>query len=276
MHWEGGEADVTADHTVASLKPLVIATSLDAGQDPVIDYRDRMTGELVGALRLGRLASLSIDGAPVTLYRVTAGGHHCLRWPHRHWNRWLQNRLMRKQPSSQHALMAPSAVQQLMVAYLCPRPVVLVSISTPEHRNMFPMDLIGPLERSGFYSLALRNTNVSAEVIRHTGHVALSCIPAAMKPEAYKLSEHHRQPLPDWHALPFPVRPSQERGIPIVAEALGVQELTILHSQDIGSHIFFIGRIANDERLAEGCQLHHTPGFYQAYRRQRRMPFAEA
>lgn len=276
MRWEGGEADVTTDHTVASLKPLVIASSLDAGQEAIIDYRDRHTGELIGSLRLGRMVSLAIDRTPITLYHVTAGIHHCLRWPHRDWNRWLQNRAMLRQPSSQHALMTPTAVQQLMVAYLCPRPVVLVSVSTPEHRNMFPMDLIGPLAHGGLYSLALRNTNVSADIIRRTGHVALSCIPATMKPAAYKLSEHHRLPLIDWEDLPFPVRPSQERGIPIVAEALCAQELTILHSQDIGSHIFFIGRMASDERLAEGCQLHHTPGFYQAYRRQRRMAFAEA
>jgi flavin reductase (DIM6/NTAB) family NADH-FMN oxidoreductase RutF len=277
LHGDDGVTDVTTDHTVASLKPLVIATSIDAGQRPVIEYCDRVTGKRVGSLRLTRMASLGIgDQASPTLYRVTAGEHHCLSWPRSAWNRWLQNRLMRRQPSSHHALMAPVAVQQLMVAYLCPRPVVLVSVDTPHHRNMFPMDLIGPLSRSGLYSLALRSTNVSTQVMRETGRVALSCIPAGMKPMAYQLSAHHKIPLKGWDELPFPVRPSRELGIPAVASALCVHELTLLHSQEIGSHTFFLGRIVSDEPLARGEQLHHTPGYYQTYRRRQDMPFAEA
>ncbi|PXV55912.1 NADH-FMN oxidoreductase RutF, flavin reductase (DIM6/NTAB) family [Dyella jiangningensis] len=277
LHADDGVHDVTMDHTVASLKPLVIATSMNAGQRPVIEYCDTVTGKRLGSLRLARMVPLSIgEQASPTLYRVTAGEHHCLGWPRNAWNRWLQNRLMQRQPSSQHALMAPNAVQQLMIAYLCPRPVVLVSVDTPHHRNMFPMDLIGPLSRCGLYSLALRSTNVSAQVMRETGRVALSCIPAAMKPLAYKLSEHHKMPLQRWSDLPLAVRPSRELSIPAVASALCVHELTLLHSQEIGSHIFFLGRVLSDEALAHGEQLHHTPGYYQTYRRRRDMPFAEA
>lgn len=276
MHSEAGVDDVTVDHTVASLKPLVIATSVDGGPNPVIEYRDSTTGHIVGRLRLSRLTSLDVDGSSLMLYRVTTGTHRCLGWPRRGWNRWLQNRLMRRQPSAQYALMTPASVQQLMVAYLCPRPVVLVSVDAPGHRNMFPMDLIGPLARSGLYSLALRSTNVSAQIMRDTGHVALSCVPASMKPTVYQLSEHHRHPLSDWDALPFPVRSTRERHIPVVASALRIHELDILHSLEIGSHTFFLGRLTGVERLAEGAQLHHTPGFYQAYRRRRDMSFADA
>ena len=56
----GGEStDATADHTVASLKPLVIASSLDVGPHPTIEYRDRATGKLLGILRLARRAGSS-------------------------------------------------------------------------------------------------------------------------------------------------------------------------------------------------------------------------
>ncbi|HEY8682704.1 MAG TPA: hypothetical protein VIM06_05990, partial [Rhodanobacter sp.] len=78
-----------------------------------------------------------------------------------------------------------------------------------------------------------------------------------------------------WDALPFPVRPSREFGIPAVASALRVQELTIVHSQEVGSHTLFLCRIASDECLAEGVQLHHTAGFHQACRRRQGTPFAE-
>jgi len=275
LHWDGQSADVTADHTVASLKPLAIATSLDAGQRPVLEYRDSATGRLLGVLRLARSASIATENTSLTLYHVTAGEHRCLGWPRRPWNTWLQNRLMRKNRASNHLNMAPAVAQQLMIAYLCPRPVILVSVDAPSHRNIFPMDLIGPLERSGLFSLALRSTNVSVPTMRDVRRVALSSIPATMKTVVYKLAEHHKQPLPDWDALPFPVRPSQEFGIPAVAAALHVRELAIVHSQEIGSHTLFLGRIVSDENLTAGTQLHHTAGFHQAWRRRQGMPFAE-
>lgn len=276
LRWDGQSADVTADHTVASLMPLTIATSLDAGQCPVLEYNDSATGKLLGVLRLERTTSVDSGEASVTLYHVAEGRHHCLGWPRRPWNAWLQNRSMLKHRSSNHLNMPPATAQQLMIAYLCPRPVVLVSVDAPGHQNIFPMDLIGPLERSGCFSLALRSTNVSEPTMREVRRVAISNVPSAMKAAVYKLSEHHKQPLSDWDALPFSARPSREFRIPAVAAALRIQELRIEHSQQIGSHTFFLGRIVSDEKLEGGAQLHHTAGFHQAYRRKRGEAFAEA
>jgi flavin reductase (DIM6/NTAB) family NADH-FMN oxidoreductase RutF len=275
LRWDDASADVTTDHTVASLKPLVIATSIDAGERAVLEYNDVTTRTRLGFLRLERMTNVTTEKTSVTLYRVAAGKHYCLGALRRSWNAWLQNRLMLKSRAPHHLAMEPKSVQQLMIAYLRPRPVVLVSIRAPGHQNIFPMDLIGALDRSGLFSLALRSTNVSEPVMRDVRRVALSSIPAAMKGVVYKLSEHHKRMLSDWSALPFPVRSSCDFGIPAVAAALHIRELTIVHSQNIGSHTFFLCRIASDENLAEGVQLHHTAGFHQAFRRQRDMPFAE-
>lgn len=275
LRWNGQWADVTKDHTVASLKPLAIATSVDAGEHPSIEYSDNATGKLLGVLRLAKATSIATEGASIAIYRVAGGEHRCLNWARRPWNAWLQNRAMRKSNQSHLGLMEPASVQQLMIAYLCPRPVILVSVGAPGHQNIFPMDLIGPLERSGLFSLALRSTNVSEPVMRDMRRVALSSMPAAMKTIVYKLSEHHKQPLQDWNLLPFPTRPSREFDIPAVAAALRIRELAIVHSEIMGSHTFFLGRMASDEALAEGTQLHHTAGFHQAYRRRRDRPFAE-
>ncbi|HKT30571.1 flavin reductase, partial [Dyella sp.] len=196
-------------------------------------------------------------------------------WPRRSWNAWLQNRSMLKNSRSNHLNMEPAAAQQLMIAYLYPRPVILVSVQTPTHRNIFPMDLIGALERSGLFSLALRSTNVSQPVMRDVRRVALSTIPATMKATVYQLAQHHKTPLQDWSELAFPVRPSREFAIPVVAQAPRVRELTIVHSQEVGIHTFFLGRVSSDESLASVDQLHHTAGFHQAYRRKRHMPFAD-
>jgi flavin reductase (DIM6/NTAB) family NADH-FMN oxidoreductase RutF len=272
----GESADVTADHTVASLRPLTIATSVDAGASPELEYRDSTTGKLLGTLRLARTRPVAAADTSFVLYDVVAGEHRCLRWPRRSWNAWLQNRAMLKNRSPHNPGMEPVAAQQLMIAYLCPRPVVLVSVETAWHRNIFPMDLIGPLRRSGFFSLALRSTNVSAPMMRDVRRVALSGAPAHLKATVYQLAVHHKQPLDDWNALPFPVRPSRAFGIPVVAEAPRLQELAIVHSQEIGSHTFFLGRVVSDENPTPGMQLHHTAGFHQAWRRRSGTPFTEA
>lgn len=277
LHWNGGTADVTTDHTVASLKPLTIATSIDAGQSAALEYRDHATGKLLGTLRLVRSAvSVGAAGTPPFFYHVEEGEHRCLGWPRRPWNAWLQDRAMRKNFALHGSGMEPSAAQQLMIAYLCPRPVVLVSVEAPGHRNIFPMDLIGPLQRSGFFSLALHSTSASIPVIRETRRVALSSVPAGLKPAVYNLAGNHKRPLAAWHALPFAVRPSREFGIPAVADALNVRELTIVHQQEIGSHTFFLGHVVSDENPAAGMQLHHTAGFHQAWRRRAGTPFLEA
>jgi flavin reductase (DIM6/NTAB) family NADH-FMN oxidoreductase RutF len=276
LHGDGQSTDATANHTVASLKPLTIATGFDAGQRAVLEYRDRATGTLLGILRLTRTAPIASAGASVAFYHVVTGEHRCLGWPRRPWNTWLQNHAIRKTRSSHHSLMEPGAVQQLMIAYLCPRPVVLVSVAAPGHSNIFPMDLIGPLERSGLFSLALRSTNVSVPVMREVRRVVLSGMPATMKDVVYKLAERHKQPLQTWDALPFPSRPSETYRIPIVAAALRIQELAIEHSQEIGSHVFFLCRIVSDESPAQGNQLHHTAGFHQAWRRRHGMSFTQA
>lgn len=275
LRWDGRSEDVTADHTVASLHPLTIATSVDAGAHPLLEYRDSATGKLLGSLQLVREPSLVVDIAPLAFYRVEAGEHRCLRSPLREWNAWLQHRSMARHAASNHLNMPPAAAQQLMIAYLCPRPVVLVSVATKGHRNIFPMDLIGPLERSGLYSLALRSTNISEPVMRDIRRVALSDMPAAMKSVVYKLAAHHKQPPQDWGALPLPMQPSAEFGIPAVAQALRVRELAIVHAQVIGSHTFFLARIAAIEERGQGAQLHHTAGFHQAFRRRRRQALPE-
>lgn len=275
LHWAGNFADVTTDHTVASLNPLIIATSVDGGPCPVLEYTDSATGKLLGVLHLLRAESVVIEDTSLTFYRVTAGEHYCLGWPMRSWNAWLQNRSMLRNRSANHLNMAPAAAQQLMIAYLCPRPVVLVSVDVPDHQNIFPMDLIGPLKRSGLFSLALRNTNVSEPVIREVHRVVLSHVPATMKASVYKLSQHHKHPLMDWSALPFSVRPSPTFSTPAVAAALCVQELTIVHSQTIGLHTFFLARVVSDENGKQNAQLHHTAGFHQAYRNRHAMPFTE-
>lgn len=267
-----GERDVTDDHSVASLRPLTLAFGRDAGETARLDFREE--GRTLGNLTLTRWKSIFADADPMTLYTVVEGGHRCLPWPWRDWHAWWQDRAAGRDRAEHNFRLEPAALQHLMICYIRPRPVVLVSVAAPGHLNIFPMDLIGTIGTR--VALALRSTNISIPIMRDAGRIVLSSLPAEMKTAAYALGEHHKVPLQDPAALPFGTRPSPLLGIPSVAEGLHIRELHISHSEEVGSHIFFAADILFDESRAENPQLHHISGFYDVFRRRRGIAFPRA
>src|SRR4029078_3308462 len=97
--------------------------------------------------------------------------------------------------------------------------VVLVSVDDGTRGNLFPMDLIGPVSPDRF-TLALRNTSPSVEVMKVTRRVALSDMPSALTPVIYKLGEHHKKQSIDWGSLPFQTARSRMLHLPSPAHAL--------------------------------------------------------
>ena len=272
LSWKGESRDVTDDHSVASLKPLTIALGLDAGEEATLDFRE--DGRSLGTLRLTKSRSILAGPSPVTLYRIAAGEHRCLPRPIRNWQRWLQERAAKRNRAEHNFRMEPAALLQLMICYICPRPVVLVSVAAAGHFNIFPMDLIGSVGNG--FALALRSTNISIPIMRRERRLVLSSLPAGMKPAAYALGEHHKAPLRELAALPFATRPSPLWGIASVAAALRTRELLIRHVEEVGSHTLFLADILFDEPLAQGAQLHHISGFYHCHRQQRGIAFPDA
>ncbi len=272
LQGDGGEHDVTDDHSVASLRPLTLAFGRDAGETARLDFRE--DGRTLGTLTLTRWKSIFADADPITLYTVVEGGHRCLPWPWRGWHAWRQNRAAGRDRAEHNFRLEPAALQHLMICYIRPRPVVLVSVAAAGHFNIFPMDLIGTI--GSRVALALRSTNISIPIMRQEGRIVLSCLPAGMKTAAYALGEHHKVPLRDPSALPFGTRPSPLLGIASVADGLRIRDLHIRHSEEVGSHIFFAADILSDECRAENPQLHHISGFYDVFRRRRGIAFPRA
>ena len=276
LEWPGHSVDVTENHTVASLKPLTLAIGLDTGishpDAATLIYCDNTSGRDVGFIGIRSSGVRSIGETAIGLFEMKGVGHRCLPWPRRHWNAQLQARAMRRNKNPHNFRMAPAAVQQLMTFYICPRPVVLVSVSEPTHSNIFPMDLIGPLGSASF-TLALRNTSVSVPTMVAARRLAISSIGAQHKSAVYSLGEHHRKEFADWGALGFPTQATPVFRIPAIASALRIRELAVEHSEPIGSHTFFVCRVVSDRQPTGGAQLHHTAGFYQEFRRRRGNPF---
>jgi flavin reductase (DIM6/NTAB) family NADH-FMN oxidoreductase RutF len=238
-------------------------------------YRDSATGRAIGHVFLKHTAARADAGMTIGIFDVYGADQRCLNWPQRPWNVWLQSRAIQRNRNPHNFQMTPSAVQQLMTFYICPRPVVLVSVSTPAHSNIFPMDLIGPLANACF-TFALRNTSVSVPAMIESGCFAISGIGAEHKDAVYKLGEHHKRAFADWEALPFSIAPTGTFGIPAVASAVWIKELAVQYCEQIGSHTFFVCRVVSERELSREPQLHHTAGFHQEFRRRKGKAFALA
>jgi flavin reductase (DIM6/NTAB) family NADH-FMN oxidoreductase RutF len=278
-----GEFDVTRAAVVAALRPLTLAVGLDAQlmsaiedrSAPALHFVDLESRRVVGMLQLQHTRNLTSSGIAIGLFEVLRGTHRCVGWPYRPWNRWLQNRRMRRNKDPNNFFMPPDAVQQQMIFYICPRPVVLVSVDDGSHSNLFPMDLIGPVSSDRF-TLALRSTSPSIATMKSARRVALSDVPARDYATAYKLGVHHKKKMVDWDHLPFEIHRSRNFSLPYPAIAMRVREIEILDFDTIGSHTFFVTQIASEDSAGDDAQFFHTSGIYQHFRSCNGRPFPPA
>jgi flavin reductase (DIM6/NTAB) family NADH-FMN oxidoreductase RutF len=273
MFTAGGEFDVTRNSVVAALRPLTLAVGLGEhiistmpqGSEPTLHFVDRESRHTLGVLHLRHIRDRCLAVPNIGLFEIRHGAQYCVRWPYRPWNRWLQNRAMRKHSDPNNFTMPAAAVQQLMIFYICPRPVVLVSVDDRHHSNIFPMDLIGSIAPD-YFTLALRSTSQSIATMKSSRRVALSSLAAQDRAIAYQLGAHHKNVQVDWDRLPFRIERSSHYALPCAETALGIRELDILGFESIGSHTFFITRIASERSIRDNAQLCHTSGIHQHFR----------
>lgn len=283
MRGTQGEIDVTAAAVVVALSPLTLGVGFDQATGaalgdcsaPMLRFVDVESRHTVGELELLRVRDSLTQAARIALFEVRGATQRCVQWPYRPWNRFLQDRAIRGHRRPDSFWMPPEAVQQLMIFYICPRQVVLVSVEYGEHRNLFPMDLIGSVAPDRF-TLALRNSSRSVPAMKSARRVVLSDVAAADCGLAYRLGANHRAPLGDWQSLPCATERSREFCLPYPQSALRVRELEILDFETVGSHTFFVTRVAAERPLGEADQLHHTSGLYQHFRTRHGRPFPAA
>jgi flavin reductase (DIM6/NTAB) family NADH-FMN oxidoreductase RutF len=281
---ERREFDVTRAAVVAALRPLTLGVGLDAQRLSAIGHHGRVqlhfvdveSRRTVGMLQLQHERNWNTSGVTIGLFAVQRGTQRCLQWPYRPWNQWLQNRrLLRRKHDPTNFFMPPEAVQQQMIFYICPRPVVLVSVDDGSHSNLFPMDLIGPVSSERF-TLALRSTSPSITTMKSARRVVLADVPAREYATAYKLGVHHKNVQVEWDRLPFKIERSRELCLPVPSIALRVRELQILDFDTIESHTFFVTQVISEYSASQDAQFFHTSGIYQYFRSCHGRPFPAA
>ena len=254
--------DVNSNHVIVSLVPLIIAIGREDITRGDLVFFDRRSQRELGALRLGPVSHAPSVGPGLSLLAVDRGRHSCLPRGLRTWHRLLQARWRHDAGFR----MSNAAVQHLALFYLCPRPVVLVSVDDGENDNLFPMDLIGNIRDK--FTLALRTTSPSVATMRKSRRVALADVPLRLQSTVYAIGKHHRLARIDWTTLPFDATRSAEFGLRVPVEAQRVRELSIESWSEVGSHHFFVGRVVSDLTLGTEPRLHHTCGIHRVYRQR--------
>jgi hypothetical protein len=163
----------------------------------------------------------------------------------------------------------------VMVMFIRPHPVVLLSLCNESGGNIFPMNIMGDLG-SGYFSLALKESRLAAHLVERAGRVAISNVPLSQTSVALKLGPNHRKPFINWNELPFATKLSSSFDIPVPTFSHRVRELEIEAVHRLGSHMFFVARLVSDEISPEPAGLCIVHGFYQGWRLRGRRAELEA
>jgi hypothetical protein len=282
LHGMGAPRDVTSRNVIAGTQPLVIGIGADSGERqplatdrrPVLVFREQYAEKrILGEISLEWMDALSVGNAQLHLFRAVHSANYCLPKP-RQWARHFYHEYQ-KWRSGTRSTASDIRVSQrelhcLFTFYICPRPVVLVSVMDKGTGNIFPMDLIGSFA-DGHFSLALHATSSPASLMENSRRIALSDIPIEQTQLAYELGKNHNRRSADWSHIAFATTASPSFRLPVPQFSVRVREMQIETVRDMGSHKLFLACPVAEQRRADGLQLHFIHGFYRSWREQVRI-----
>jgi flavin reductase (DIM6/NTAB) family NADH-FMN oxidoreductase RutF len=275
----GAPLDVTDSNVIVAARPFTVGLGLEqvpAGATieriPLFLGFSDCSGDnrLLGEIQLSYAETIRIGDRVLCLFRASRSTNRCL--PRSVvWRRYLdfarQQRRVARGPKPPETQMIISELFALSTFYICPRPVVLVSVVDGNAGNIFPMDLIGPVGGQHF-TLALHSTSTAIPLMERSRRVALSGVPVEQISIAYALGQNHKRTDFHWNQLSFDLTTSPAFGLPVPDFALSVKEIEVEEVRAMGSHKLFICRTGANHVLSPGLQLSFVQGFYHARRQQ--------
>lgn len=273
LHGLGAPCDVTLRHSVACPAPFTICIGLDH-QRKIFDAKQRLSlrffenggqRQLLGKIGLRLSATIPTDGPALYLFRTISCANYCLPRA-RMYAHYLLHDYQRWRRRARIDMKLSSLDSRCNVAmFICPRPVVLVSLLQGDRGSIFPMNLMGPVG-GGHLAFALNCKKQASPLVEQLGEVALSNVPFDSISSVRQLAGNHNRQSIDWDQLPFATTKSSIYGIPVPAFALRVTELKIHTVRQLGSHTLFVARIVNEEVRVDAPEFCMVHGLYQAWR----------
>jgi hypothetical protein len=259
IHGSFGVIDGAQRCSVVSLAPLRLAVTglTDAAFVHALTF-ENARGARFGDLRLARAGRCGPRGEYVL---CSVEGHHnyCVNRIELATNylRYASSAWLSGSPDRFRLFGAN--LWSLLVFYIRPRPVVIVSVSDRDGQpHLFPMDLVGHAP-GGTFLMALRSTNLSVASMGNSRRVAMCEVPASFASTAYDLAAAHKVRRRA-AALPFEVTSSPTWRLPLPAAGVRIREVEILHVEQVGSHHLFTTRVIHDVDSGQP-RLHHVCGF---------------
>jgi flavin reductase (DIM6/NTAB) family NADH-FMN oxidoreductase RutF len=282
----GTPLDVTDTNVIVAARPFTVGIGLERIPDAATIERAHLfmnfsdhsgDNRWLGEIRLSYAETIRIGDRALCLFRGSRSTNRCL--PRSVvWRRYLdfarRQRRIAKGPTAPETRMILRELFALSTFYICPRPVVLVSVVDGNAGNIFPMDLIGPIGGQHF-TLALHGTSTAVSPMERSRRVALSGVPVEQISIAYGLGQNHKKTDFRWNQISFDLTTSPAFGLPIPEFALSVKEMEIEEVRAMGSHKLFICRTEVSHFRSHGLQLSFVQGFYHA-RRQQTQPLVPA
>ncbi len=279
LHGLGTPRDVTSNHLMACGAPFIIGIGFEGKESTVpmgksrLSLRLRERGrdqQLLGEIGLQYDSTLVVGTQQLCLFQIKNYSNYCLSKP-RLWARYLQYARMQQGTHHSDVPITTREVHAMIVFYICPRPVVLVSVEDGDKKNMFPMNLMGPIGND-YFAFALNSSRAVAPLVESAGRVALSSVPLEYASIARQLGCNHKRGSTDWNQLKFATTPSPTIGVQVPEFALRVREMQVEAAQRIGSHTLFVAKMISDNRLRDGLQFFVVHGMYQAWRQKLARP----
>jgi hypothetical protein len=269
--------DVTRRHSMACTDPFTVCIAFDEGQGPSEKEHSRLSlkfcahdggqKQILGEINLNPKSATAIpaSGFELVLFEARSTRNNCL--PKMNiLAHYLRHRyLLWRKLDIAGIKMTFLERRAVMVMFIRPHPVVLLSLSGEAGGNIFPMNIMGDLG-NGYFAFALKESRLAAHLVERAGRVALSSVPLSQTSLAYQLGANHRKQAIDWDGLPFATRKSVAFQIPVPIFAQRVREMEIETVCKLGSHTFFVARVIHDEGFAGNVGLCIVHGFYQAWR----------
>jgi flavin reductase (DIM6/NTAB) family NADH-FMN oxidoreductase RutF len=284
LHGLRAPRDVTGRHMIACASPFTIGIGLDAQSSLEVADASSLTlkffehagdQRLLAEIELHLSTSVAAGPQELFLFHVGSVRNYCLSKP-RLWAHYLFLAYLRSRGTKKpgEIPMVARGVHAGIVCFICPRPVVLVSVADREAGNMFPMNLMGAVGED-YFAFSLNTTRQASPLVQRVGRVALSDLPFDQSDRARELRGNHKKESIRWNDLQFPTRTSAAFGIPVPDFALRVREMEIEAVRRLGSHTVFVARIVREERCSEGPQFFMIHGLYQAWRLRHRPDLSE-
>jgi len=275
LHGLGEPRDITSQHSIACTSPFLVCIGLESsefasaarmsGKHFSLKFcRNTLERELLADIGLEFVSKTSMPdatGRVLSLFRAASCRNYCLSTA-----RLLAHDLVnihgnRKTRKSTGQDVSALEMRCNAAIFICPRPVVLVSVLDEERGNIFPMNLFGALGGK-YLGFALNSSRAAAPLASRIRRLALSSIPYGQIAAARDLRKNHRQASIRWEELPFSTRRSKTLQIPVPEFALRVCELNIENQWPLGSHTFFLARIAGEEIISDDSAFYMISGQY--------------